>query len=65
VNDVVGGTPIVLVLAPDNVSYYAFERRDKQSRFGLRRDSLILFQGDSLLATGKAYSLSGRTRPTR
>ena len=62
VNDVVGGTPIVLVLAPDNVSYYAFERRDKQSRFGLRRDSLILFQGDSLLATGKAYSLSGENK---
>jgi hypothetical protein len=62
VNDAVGGTPIVLVLAPDGVSYYAFERPSRETRFGLRRDSLISFRGDSLIATGKAYALSGRNK---
>jgi hypothetical protein len=62
VNDAVGGTPIVLVLAPDAVSYYAFERPERQIRYGLRRDSLISFRGDSLIATGKAYALNGRSK---
>jgi hypothetical protein len=62
VNDAVGGTPIVLVLAPDNVSYFAFERPSKQTRFALRRDSLVSFRGDSLIATGRSYSLSGASK---
>jgi len=62
VNDDVGGTPIVLVLGPDNVSYYAFERPSKQTRFALRRDSLISFLGDSLIATGRAYALTGASK---
>ncbi len=51
VNDDVGGTPIVLALGDDNESYYCFERPDAQTRFSLR--------GDSLIATGRAYALSG------
>jgi hypothetical protein len=52
VNDEVGGTPIVLVLAADSASYYAFERPDAETRFSLR--------GDSLIAPGRAYALSGK-----
>jgi hypothetical protein len=52
VNDVVGGTPIVLALAGDTASFFAYERPDAATRFVLR--------GDSLVAPGLAYSLSGR-----
>jgi Protein of unknown function (DUF3179) len=51
VNDEVGGIPIVLVLAADNASFFAFERPDAQTRFTLR--------GDSLIALGRAYAISG------
>jgi hypothetical protein len=51
VNDEVGGTPIVLVMSSDSLNYYCFERPDAQIRFSLR--------GDSLVATGRAYALSG------
>ena len=52
VNDVVGGTPIVLALAGDSASFFAYERPDPSTRFALR--------GDSLVAPGRAYALSGR-----
>jgi hypothetical protein len=51
VNDRLGGTPIVLVLARDSASFFAFERPDSSSRFSLR--------GDSLVAGARAYALSG------
>ena len=51
VNDVVGGTPIVLAIASDSVSFFAFERPDADVRFAMR--------GDSLVAPGRAYALSG------
>ena len=52
VNDEVGGQPIVLVLARDSTSFFAFERPDSSTRFALR--------GDSLLGGGHAYALTGR-----
>ncbi len=52
VNDVVGSKPVVLVLATDRVSFFAFERPDAGTRFALRRDSLV--------APGQSYGLSGR-----
>ncbi len=54
VNDVLGGTPVVLALAHDGASYVAFERPDAATRFTLR--------GDSLVAVGSsaAYALDGR-----
>lgn len=52
VNDVVGGTPIVLALAGDRASFVAFARPDPETRFALR--------GDSLVAGTRAYALSGR-----
>jgi hypothetical protein len=51
VNEEVGGKPIVVVLARDDKSYFAFARPDSATRFELRGDSL---------AAGKAtYSLAG------
>jgi hypothetical protein len=52
VNDELGGRPIVLVLAADSASFFAFERPDSATRFALR--------GDSLIAPGRTYALSGR-----
>lgn len=52
VNDEVGGQPIVLALASDTASFFAFERPDSSIHFALR--------GDSLVASGRAYALTGR-----
>ena len=52
VNDVVAGTPIVVALADDTASFFAFERPDAATRFTLR--------GDSLISPGRAYGLNGR-----
>lgn len=54
VNDDIGGTPIVLALAADDASFFAFERPDAATRFSMR--------GDSLVASGQAYALNGRGR---
>lgn len=51
INDEVGGVPIVIALAGDNASYFAFERPSGVQRFALR--------GDSLVAENLAYDLSG------
>lgn len=53
VNDEVGGKPIVLALASDHASFFAFERPDSKTRFTLRRDSLV--------GTSRSYALSGRS----
>jgi hypothetical protein len=52
VNDQVGATPVVLVLAADGQSFYAYRRPDSATRFTLRHDSLV--------AATQAYALSGR-----
>ena len=52
VNDVVGGTPVVLALAGDRASFVAFERPDPEARFVVR--------GDSLVTGAHAYALDGR-----
>jgi hypothetical protein len=41
VNDDVGGKPVVLALASDSMSFFAFERPDPSVRFTLVADSLI------------------------
>jgi hypothetical protein len=53
VNDEVGGKPIVLALASDHASFFAFERPDPSTRFTLR--------GDSLVTAGRSYALNGRS----
>jgi hypothetical protein len=52
VNDVLGGRPVVLALASDRASFFAFERPASATRFALRSDSLV--------AAGEAYAMSGR-----
>jgi hypothetical protein len=52
VNDEVGGAPVVLVLASDSASFFAYARPDTATRFTLR--------GDSLVAGRRAYALTGR-----
>jgi hypothetical protein len=51
IHDTLGGKPVVLVLASDRASFVAFERPDANTRFGLRRDSLV--------APGGSYAFSG------
>jgi hypothetical protein len=41
VNDDVGGKPVVLALASDSMSFFAFERPESSTRFTLVADSLI------------------------
>ena len=51
INDEVGGVPIVIALAGDNASYFAFERPGGIRKFALR--------GDSLVAENQAFDFSG------
>jgi hypothetical protein len=51
INETVGATPVVVVIARDDKSYFAFQRPDTATRFALR--------GDSLVAGRAAYSLAG------
>ena len=51
VHDVVGGRPILLVLSPDNASFFAFERPKADVYFVLRNDSLV--------SATAAYALTG------
>lgn len=52
INAEVGGTPIVLALAADSASFFAFERPDPTTRFTLR--------GDSLVTDSTSYAFNGR-----
>ena len=52
VNDVLGGKPIVLALASDTTSFFAFVRPTAATNFSVRHDSLV--------AGGAAYAFSGQ-----
>ena len=52
VNDLLGGRPIVLVLAADNASFFAYERPDPQTRFAVVENRLV--------TEGRSYDLGGR-----
>lgn len=52
IHDDVGGNPVLLVLAPDRTSFFAYLRPRSDARFALR--------GDSLTSTIGTYALSGR-----
>ncbi|HEX5830843.1 MAG TPA: DUF3179 domain-containing (seleno)protein, partial [Gemmatimonadaceae bacterium] len=52
INDELDGTPVVLVLAGDGASFFAYERPEAAAVFAVR--------GDSLVAPGRSYALSGR-----
>jgi hypothetical protein len=51
INDTLAGTPLVVALAPDSASFFAFVRPDSATRFTLR--------GDSLVAGARAYAFTG------
>lgn len=53
VHDMLDGTPVLLVLAHDGQSFFAYRRPDAGTRFTLR--------GDSLVAGTRAYDLAGRS----
>lgn len=52
VNDVLGGKPIVLALASDKSSFFAFVRPSAATDFSIRHDSLV--------AGGATYSFTGQ-----
>ena len=52
VHDIIGGVPIVIALARDTTSFFAFERPNAETLFSLR--------GDSLVTASRAYALTGR-----
>jgi len=52
VNDEVGGQPIVLVLAPDSASFFAYRRPD--------RDTHVALVAGRLMAADRSYTLGGR-----
>ncbi len=57
VNDVLGGKPIVLALASDTTSFFAFVRPNSSTTFAVRHDSLV--------AGSAAYAFSGQSATTR
>ena len=52
INDTLGGTPVVLAVAGDSASFYAFVRPDLQLRFAV--------DGDSIRTSGAAYAFNGK-----
>ena len=60
INDEVGGKPIVLVLAADTASFFAFERPDAATRFAVRGDSVVTVGAPERGVPERAYALTGR-----
>jgi hypothetical protein len=58
----IGKTPIILVLAEDNKSFFAFERPDYKSAFFLYHDSL-LYRGKLFAINGKGIDTAYSLRP--
>ena len=52
INDTLGGQPVVIVVAADSASFFAFSRPDSATRFTV--------SGDSLRAGRLAYAFNGR-----
>ncbi|WP_420149981.1 DUF3179 domain-containing (seleno)protein [Spirosoma sp.] len=55
IHDTLGGHPILLVITPDNRSFFAYERPTTSARFTLRHDTL---RNDN-----QAYALTGKALP--
>lgn len=55
INDELNGTPIVLALASDSLSFFAFERPDTATRFRVEHDSLVTGTGPD----ARRYAFSG------
>jgi hypothetical protein len=57
INEIVGGTPVVVALASDTASFVAYVRPDTASRFIVRNDSLV--------GAGEVYDFAGRSPKSR
>ncbi|PQA60784.1 DUF3179 domain-containing (seleno)protein [Siphonobacter curvatus] len=57
INDVVGDVPVLVVLAKDNASFFAYQRPDVSTIYALKNDSLI--------TVGHSYDLAGRSSEGR
>ena len=62
INDIVGGTPVVIALARDTASFVAYVRPDTSSRFTVRNDSLV---GGNQVYDFGGRSLHGRLTPLK
>ncbi|MFY7920909.1 MAG: DUF3179 domain-containing (seleno)protein [Gemmatimonas sp.] len=58
INDVVGTTPIVIALASDSASFFAFARPDASTTFSMEGDSLVAGVGPA----AKRYAFNGKGR---
>jgi len=56
INDVLNGTPVVLALASDSLSFYAFERPDTATVFRVENDSLVTGNGPAV----RAFAFNGK-----
>ena len=52
INDTLGGRPIVLAVAADSASFFAFERPDASTQFTV--------EGDSLRSGRSAFAFNGK-----
>jgi hypothetical protein len=60
INDVLGGLPIVLALAADRTSFFAFRRPDVATKFSIRHDSLV---AGSVAYAFDGHGASGSLQP--
>jgi hypothetical protein len=56
INDVLDGTPLVIALASDSLSFFAFERPSATALFRVEDDSLVTGEG----GTRRAYAFNGQ-----
>lgn len=61
--DELGGVPVVIVLARDSASFFAFARPNAEAHFSLRGDSLVSSGGRAYALTGRGPS--GQLKPLR
>jgi hypothetical protein len=57
INDVLNGTPVVVVLASDSVSFFAFQRPDSATVFRVEGDSLVTGSADAPVR----YAFNGKS----
>lgn len=55
IHDTLAGRPVLLVLAPDQRSFFAYRRPAPTTRYVLRHDTLTTNDGQTYALTGKAF----------
>jgi hypothetical protein len=64
IHDKIGSTPLLLVLATDDKSFFAFERPDANAQFSLINDT-IMYNNRQLGINGKGIDTSFSLKPLR